>query len=261
MIDIHSHLLPGIDDGAPSLQVSLDMLDAYVANGFRTVAATPHLMGRLDAAYEAAVREAFAQVEPHARERGISLVRGFEVRLGPNLPDQLRGGDPITLDDSNVILLDLPFTEWPLYADATLFGVQAAGFRVVLAHPERYPSLQDDPSRAQGLVDRSIVLEVTIGSLSGAFGKRAKRCAEALLELGVVQVVATDAHSAGHRMAAVPAGMERLRELLGPDQVRRLTIEAPAMLLNGDAPPLPVRTLERSWRQRIPPPLLRPARK
>jgi protein-tyrosine phosphatase len=252
MIDIHSHLLPGVDDGAPSLQVSVDMLDAYAANGFRTVATTPHLAGRLDAGYAAAVQDAFNQVEPHARERGISLVRGFEVRLSPDLPDRLQRGEPIALGSTKAVLVDLPFTEWPLYADSTLFGVQAAGYRIVLAHPERYPSLQDDPSRATELVHRGVILQVTIGSFSGAFGKRAKRCAEALLDRGVVQIVATDAHSAGHRMAAVPAGMERLRDLVGPEQLQTLTVEAPSLLLNGNSPPPSAQLLKRSWRKRAP---------
>lgn len=252
MIDIHSHLLPGVDDGAPNVQASIDMLDAYVANGFVTVATTPHLMGRLDPAYRTTIDDAFAQVEPLARERGISLVRGFEIRLEPDLPKQLRRGEPIALGDTNVVLVDLPFTEWPMYADSTLFAVQTAGYRVVLAHPERYPGIQDNPARATELVSRGIILQVTIGSFSGAFGKRAKRCAETLLDLGVVQVVATDAHSAGHRMAAVPAGMDRLRKLVGQQQLETLTVLAPAMLLNGDGAPPPVRPVSTSWRERIP---------
>jgi protein-tyrosine phosphatase len=251
MIDLHSHLLPGIDDGAPTLDVSIAMLDAYAANGFRTVAATPHLMQRLDDAYATAVAGAFALVEPHARERGIALVRGYEIRLAPDLPAQLRDHAPVTLDGTDVVLVDLPFTEWPLYADTTLFAVQTTGYRVVLAHPERYSAIQDDPARADDLVARGIALQVTIGSLSGAFGKRARRAAEALLERGVVQLLATDAHSAGHRMAAVPAGLERLRALIGDGGIHQLLVEAPAMLLNGDGLPPPVRLPERSWRDRL----------
>lgn len=251
MIDIHSHLLPGVDDGAPNLQVSINMLDAYVTNGVRTVATTPHLLGRLDPAYQATIDDAFAQVEPHACERGISLIRGFEIRLEPDVPRQLSGGAPITLDGTNVVLVDLPFTEWPHYADATLFAVQTAGYRVILAHPERYPGIQDDPARAAALVSRGIVLQVTIGSFGGAFGKRAQKCAESLLAQGLIQIAATDAHSAGHRMAAVPAGLERLRDLIGADQLETLTVTAPAMLLNGDAPPPPVRAEARSWRHRL----------
>jgi protein-tyrosine phosphatase len=251
MIDLHSHLLPGIDDGAPDIDVAVKMLDAYVGNGFRTVATTPHLMQRLDQRCHQAVQDAFAQVEPHARERGISLVRGFEIRLMPDVPSQLIAGDRIGLEDTDTVLVDLPFTDWPLYADDTLFGVQTTGHRIILAHPERYPAIQDDPEKASDLVARGIILQVTIGSFSGAFGKRAKRSAETLLEHGLVHLLATDAHSAGHRMAAVPSGMARLRELLTPDQLHQLTVEAPACLLNGEAVPAPVQPATRSWRDRF----------
>lgn len=251
MIDLHSHLLPGIDDGAPNIDVSIAMLDAYVANGFRTVAVTPHLMQRLDERYRKSVDDAFALVEPHASERGITLLRGFEIRLMPDLPSQLNRGDEIGLEDSDVVLVDLPFTDWPLYVDDTLFGVQTTGRKVILAHPERYPAIQESPDKAEELVGRGIYMQVTIGSFSGAFGKRPKKTAEALLERGLVHLLATDAHSAGHRMAAVPAGFDRLRELLGEDQLHQLTIEAPANLLNGDRVPAPVQMQTRSWRERV----------
>jgi len=251
MIDLHSHVLPGIDDGAPNLDASIAMLDAWVANGFHTVAATPHLMQPLDERYAGAVDRAFRQVEPHAIERGLTLLRGYEIRLSPGVPDQLRRGDIIGLDGSDLLLIDLPFTDWPLYVDDTLFGVQTTGSKVILAHPERYPAIQEDPLKAEELVGRGIYLQVTIGSFSGAFGKRAKKSAETLLESGLVHLLATDAHSAGHRMAAVPAGLERLRELIGQEGIHQLTIEAPANLLNGDPPPAPVRTRALSWRDRL----------
>jgi protein-tyrosine phosphatase len=251
MIDLHSHLLHGIDDGAASFDVSLAMLDAYATAGFRTVAATPHLMERLDPDYAARIHAAFTRLEPHARERGIALVRGFEIRLSPETPSWFDQGHPIDIEGTGVVLVDLPFTEWPLYADSTLFAVQTAGHKVVLAHPERYPAIQDDPSRAEALVGRGVALQLTIGSFSGAFGKRARRTAETLLSRGIVQLLATDAHSAGHRMAAVPAGLKRLRELIGDTGLRQLLTEAPASLLNGDPLPPPIILPDRTWRHRL----------
>lgn len=240
VIDLHSHILPNIDDGAGSLEVSLAMLDAYRSLGARTVFATPHLTGRLDADYRTRVDAAFCEVANRARAIGIGLERGFEIRLDPGTPAQLRSGAPVTLAGTRVALIDLPFTAWPHYADDTLFAVQTSGFIPVLAHPERYPGVQHNPDIARRLVDRGILLQVTAGSFSGIFGRSAKRSAESLLAMGLVHLVATDAHSAGHRMAAVPSGLKRLRQLVGDAGLRRLTVEAPAMLLNGDdLQPLP----------------------
>jgi protein-tyrosine phosphatase len=241
VLDLHCHILPDVDDGAESLDVSVAMLDAARRIGIRTIVATPHLTERLDPGYAATVDAAFRRVEPLAAERGIALERGFEIRLSPDLPRRLRAGEPCTLAGSRVVLVDLPFVDdWPHFVDDTLFDLQASGFLPILAHPERYPHVQRRPEVGQELAGRGIALQVNLASLAGTFGRRARRAAEELLRLGAVHLVATDAHSAGHRMAAVPDGLAHLRKLSGDDGVRRLTVEAPATLLNGDALPQPV---------------------
>jgi protein-tyrosine phosphatase len=252
MIDIHSHILPGIDDGAASLQVSRDMLAASAAAGFNTIIATPHLVNQLQPDYLRAIRSALDQLQPYAQAAGITLLQGFEIRLNPDLPRQLLRGDPIALESTNVILLDLPFTAWPPFTDDIFFQVQAAGYRIVLAHPERYPAIQEDPNIAVHLVERGIILQLTIGSLGGIHGRTARRTAEELVRLGTVQLVATDAHSAGDRMAAVPAGINRLRDLLGTDQLQDLLAIGPGALLSGVPLPAPVRPINRTWTSRLP---------
>lgn len=241
MLDIHNHILPGVDDGAATLDVSIAMLDAALALGIRTIVATPHLTEPLSDDYATTIQAAFERVEPQARARGIALERGFEIRLSPDLPRRLRAGEPITLAGSRAVLVDLPFVDdWPLYVDETLFAVQSSGFQPILAHPERYPRIQRSPELAREIAARGVSLQVNIASLTGIFGRRAKRAAEVLLRSGIVHLVATDAHSAGHRMAATPDGLTRLRELVGEGSMRALTIEHPASLLNGDPLPAPV---------------------
>lgn len=231
--------------------MSVEMLDAFVDYGFHTVAATPHLVGPLQPGYAERVAKAFDTIVPLARERGISLVRGFEIHLDPTVAGQLTADAGLTLGHTDIALVDLPFTEWPLHADASLFAVQAAGCRVILAHPERYPAIQDDPGKAEELVDHGVALQVTISSFSGVFGKVARRSAEELLARGLVHLVATDAHSTGRRMAAVPAGLARLRDLAGEDGLRRLTVDAPAAILANEPLPPPVRALPRPWYDRL----------
>lgn len=240
LLDIHSHILPGIDDGASSLDVSIAMLDAARTIGIRSIIATPHLTGPLSEAYDDEVRAALNLIEPHARERNIVIERGFEIRLSPDLLLRLREGEASTLAGTNVVLVDLPFIDWPLYADDTIFALQAAGFQPILAHPERYPRIQKSPGFGLEIAQRGVALQVNIASLTGLFGRQARRAAEDLLKLGAVHLAATDAHSAGHRMAAVPEGMNRLRDLVGEEGLNRLVTENPASLLNGDPLPAPV---------------------
>lgn len=252
MIDLHSHILHGIDDGARTMQDSLDMLDSYAAQGFRTVVATPHLVGPLHPEYAERVVRAHVALEPLARDRGITLARGFEIQLDPGTARQLTAHLPITLAGTGVVLVDLPFTEWPLYADAAFFAVQAAGYRIILAHPERYPGIQGDPGRAEALVARGIALQVNVGSFCGVFGNAARKSAEDLIARGLVHMVATDAHSPGRRLASVPAGLARLRQLVGEDHLRRLTTDMPKAVLD-DKPFLPpIRPPRRSWWDRLP---------
>lgn len=240
MIDLHSHILPSVDDGAGSPQVSLDMLDAAGAMGIRTIVATPHLVGRLTPAYDAQVHGAFRLIESHARASGIVLLSGFEIRLSPDLPSRLAQGEPITLNGGKVVLVDLPPIDWPHHVDSTLFEIQTAGFLPILAHPERYTDIQKDPSMGLRLAERGIGLQVTIGSFSGIFGKRAKRAAEELVRLGAVHLAATDAHSAGHRMAAVPEGLRRLNKMVGEVNLQQLAVHTPNALLQDGVLPDPI---------------------
>jgi len=237
VIDLHSHLLPAVDDGAASAEVTTAMLAKARDTGFSIMAATPHLPGPLSSAYRDRVETAFEQTRALAVAFGVEVRLGYEVALSPDLPDRLERGEPSTLGGGSAVLVDLPFLGWPHHAEETLFALQVAGFQPILAHPERYAEVQRDPRRVAGLVERGVVLQVTISSLAGVFGKAAQRCAEQMLRQDMVHLVATDAHSAGHRFAAVPAGLQRLRELVGDERLAQLVETVPRALLAGD--PLP----------------------
>jgi protein-tyrosine phosphatase len=234
VIDIHSHILPEIDDGALSLDDSVAMLDEMARLGFHTIVATPHLTGELTAAYDDAVTRAHDAVRPLAAERGIELVRGFEIRLSPDLPTRLRGGEPITIGDSTAVLVDLPPSGWLYDLDEVLFNVQASGFQPVLAHPERYPMLQKRPRHGRELAERRGLLQVTVGNYDRLLGRWAKKAAEALLHARAVHVVATDAHSAMDRLLSVlpalrrserPVGTAALQPPSPPVRQTRCTVE------------------------------------
>ncbi|GIW04559.1 MAG: tyrosine protein phosphatase [Thermomicrobiales bacterium] len=237
MIDVHIHVLPGVDDGAASLDVAREMLIRAKELGFTTLVATPHLDGPLTPAYRASIEEAAAAIDPEAKELGLSLVRGFENLLTPDLPRRLECGEPVTLGGSRTILVELPFSGWPLHTEQALFAIQAAGFRPLLAHPERYATLHADLDRALALAERGVLLQVTIGSLAGLFGRHALRVAEELLLNDAVTVLATDAHFVGQRIDTVPRGLERARQLVGEARVRQLLNENPEALLRDQALP------------------------
>lgn len=254
MIDLHLHLLPAVDDGAASLDISREMLARAASLGFTSLAATPHLSGPLTPQYDACVRSALHEVVNAANGIPVTIELGFEILLSPDLPHRLDRGERSRLADSTTVLVELPFAGWPLYAEQTLFDIQTLGLRPLLAHPERYATVQDEPERALELAQRGVLMQVTFGSLVGLFGKSAQRTAELLLRDEAVTVLASDAHSAGQRFVSVEEGLRRAEELVGPARLRQLVYDNPKALLKSRPLPAPAELVvselgERGWRK------------
>ena len=252
MIDLHTHVLPGIDDGPPSLEGSLALARAAAAAGTTTLVATPHITWDLPNDAEV-VANGIAELQPALDEAGI--------------PIRVRGGGEVVitraldLPDEDLAALRLGGGEWllaecPLSGSATgfellLHQLQARGHRIVLAHPERAPSLQRDPSILRGLVDAGMLSSITAGSLRGDFGSTVQRFSFDLLEQDLVHNVASDAHDAQRRrpgMAdAIEAAAVEMPGLL--ERADWLTYEVPrAVLEGGPIPPAPGRPPERRKR-------------
>ncbi len=243
MIDLHLHVLPGIDDGARSTSEARAMLNRLRATGFTRLVSTPHLMEPLTPEYHRQALDALNELRPVAAEFGLSLGLGYEHLLMPGLANRLLANEPSTLDGSNAVLVELPFIGWPRHADSSLFDLRAAGYRPVLAHPERYVAVQDNPELALRVADQGTAMQLTAASFAGVYGKAAEKSAKALLELGLnrnaIIVLSTDAHSDGQRLAKVPAGLDWIRNNLrdGALIVEWATTFSPAQLLNSQSIP------------------------
>lgn len=221
------------------MAVAQEMLSTASELGFTRLVATPHLDGPLDPDYQHKAETLARQVGQAARALGIRVDQGYEIQLDPGLAHRLQDGAPVTLAGSQTVLVELPFSGWPHHAEHSLFELQAAGFRPLLAHPERYAGVQSDIEKVVELAGRGIMLQVTFSSLSGLFGRTAQRIAEALLERNLVTALATDAHGAGNRLQGVRKGIERARELVGDERLDQLVRANPAALLADEALPEP----------------------
>jgi protein-tyrosine phosphatase len=243
MIDFHSHLVPGVDDGASSLDEALAGLGEMRAQGVHTVVTTPHLGASLaatdpeaHASYLAAVDAAFdALAEAAARAYpDVHLERGFEVMLDTPRPDF---ADPrVRLAGTRAVLVEFPFMNVPPNVSGVLFEVGMGGWAAVVAHPERYGNLQD-PSEAEGWRRAGARLQVNHGSLLGKYGPQARDRAVALLRRGLVDYLSSDYHARGS--CHVAAGRAEAARLVGEERAALLTETNPARLLEG-RPPLPV---------------------
>lgn len=215
MIDLHLHVLPAVDDGAGSLRESRAMLERLVRLGFSHLVATPHLMEPLSSEYRLATKRALELVRPIAGELGLSIDMGYEHLLSPDLTRRLKAGESSTLAGSNAVMVELPFIGWPRHTESSLFDLMIAGYRPVLAHPERYLEVQSNPERALSAAQQGAVLQLTFASFAGLYGRVAERTAKTILQSGLNQgahiLFATDAHSDGSRLSSVPEGISRVR--------------------------------------------------
>ena len=240
VIDLHSHILPGLDDGPATMEGSLALARAAVEAGTNTILATPHINGdfgispdRIDAAL-AGLRAALA-------DAGIPLqvLSGGEIaiwRLVDLDEDTLRR---LSLGGGRYLLVESPFS--PVVGDfePMVLDLQARGHRILLAHPERCPAFQRDPARLERLIAAGALAQVTAGSMTGAFGSTVKRYTAALLRDGLAHAVASDAHDHVQRPPGLAAGFEALEpELPGLEAQREwMTVLLPAAILSGGEPP------------------------
>ncbi len=233
MIDVHSHLLPGLDDGPRSWEEAIALCKLIAAEGVRVSVATPHL---IDGVYEndsTRVRPLVEELQRRLQKAGVPLevLPGAEVDFSSR---RVAAGDETlpTLGRSRAVLLEMPVAVVPPAIDETIFSLRARGMVPVIAHPERNELLQEQPQMAGRWTQTGALLQLDADSLLGLWGRRTKRCAEALLALGLAHMLATDAHSCDRRPPRLREALARATEVVGPD-ARKLVEDAPAALLAG----------------------------
>jgi protein-tyrosine phosphatase len=250
LIDLHSHLLPGIDDGPPDMAGAVALARAAAAQGTRTLAATPHLRGDFPDVRPDELGARCREVRAAIRDAGIELevVQGGEAGLMWAVhasDDDLRAGSYGGRGAD--LLVETPYGALTSTFEELLFSLAMRGYRVLLAHPENNPTFQAEPERLLGLVERGVLLQVTARSLSRP-GRRSRprALAEALVRDGAVHVLASDAHSGGQpRPPALAAGVATAAELVGEERARWMADAAPAAVLAGEPLPDPPPPAER----------------
>ncbi len=221
MVDIHCHMIPGIDDGSPSLEVSLDMARMAVNDGIGTVICTPHQLGNFQHNSGDSIRQQTQQFQIELQKARIPLrvLPGGDVRIEEPMIRGLGDGAVMSLaDHRRHVLLELPHELYfPL--EPILQNLEAKGMVGILSHPERNRGILQQPELIPTLVDQGCLMQVTAGSLLGSMGKECQELSRSMLLDGLVHFIASDAH-----------GNKLRRPLLRRafDEVARLTDEATA---------------------------------
>jgi protein-tyrosine phosphatase len=235
MIDLHCHLLPGVDDGARDLEEALAMARLAAADGIRAIVATPHVMNGLYHHTREELQAHFTRLKEYLDAQGLplALYLGADIHLSPGLIQNLERQELPALNNQRYLLLELPAFALPSALHEILFGLRARGFIPIITHPERNAAIQKNPEQAAELSRFGALFQVTAMSLTGEFGKVVQACAAALLEKGLVQVLATDAHSREGRPPILSAGVRAAEKLIGKDAALRLVTAHPERVLAG----------------------------
>lgn len=199
MIDIHCHILPGIDDGAADVYDTLEMALIAANSGIKAIVATPHcnIPWNNGNYYGTAYREALQKARNAiAQERiPIKIISGMEVFVTFDLPDLIKEGKILTINHSDYLLVEFDFGEDPEFVDIMVDRIREIGIKPIIAHPERYDFIKEDISFAQRLVDKGCYLQANKGSFLGTYGTRCESAALALAQQNLLSFVASDAHS------------------------------------------------------------------
>ena len=237
MIDIHSHILPGVDDGADSTEEALAMLGIAASCGVSTIVATPHFDpgSGYDNVVSSSLEDRFRRLEYSAGAEGIpvKLVKGMEIFAGEDVPYMLGDGRLWTLGGTKYFLTEFSFTEDPDYCREYLKRCRRHGFKPVIAHPERYVFIQRDPQIAYEWCREGYGLQINRGSLLGRFGEESETTSERLVRHGLVACIASDAHGADRRSTYLKDVKEFLDSEMGEEYSDLLLNRNPARILAG----------------------------
>lgn len=234
MIDIHCHILHDFDDGASTLEESLEMARIAIYSGVTEVVATPHFRGEPEfLEQQPLIDERYHELKAALEQLNLPLKlhKGAEVLCLSQTPELAAAGLLPTIGNSRYVLTEFYFDESFTFMNDCLSAFTACGYQPVIAHPERYDAIQRDPTRVQDWVECGFALQLNKGSILGSFGSRAERTANALLELGFVHMFASDAHGSRFRTPHIGALTQWAEEYCDSECARILLTENPSRIL------------------------------
>ena len=233
-VDLHSHVLPGLDDGVRTLPESLELIAALAGIGFSTICATPHQRADMYLPARESIDAAYAKVGAALPSGSPTLNLGAENFWDEVLAARLPKGEQPTYTGGRAFLFEIPVGMWPPRILETLFDARLRGTLPVMAHPERYAALWNQPERVASIA-RTAALVIDLAALEGAHGENEKRMSRLLVDEGIAHAGASDSHCLEDVKLAA-AGIAWIKKRHGQARVDRMLDEAPRMILTGELP-------------------------
>ena len=236
MIDIHSHILPYTDDGSRSWEMSIDMARQYVEEGYKKVIATPHWIEFSSTSLKKENEERLEGLREKLKEEKIDLevVLGNEIFINLDIDKYLEDKEASSLGDSKYILIEFSRNDYPSFIDLVLYNLQLKGYRPIIAHPERYRYVWENPNLVADWIEKGALMQMNLPSILGIYGKRQKETAKILLKNNMVHFLATDSHSNKRRSPKAAKGMEEVKKLVAKEVFEDIAINNQYKLLNNE---------------------------
>jgi tyrosine-protein phosphatase YwqE len=203
-VDLHSHLIPGIDDGSPDLESTMSLLERFKEFGYRKVVTSPHVMADGYKNTPEIILGGLEKVREEIQRVGLDMEidAAAEYYLDHELENLVKAKNVLTFGgDNKYVLFELPFIGEPSVLLQVIFGMQTNGYKPVLAHPERYQFWHNSYERLEDLKDRGVLLQLNMIALSGAYGPGAKKIAERMIDDGFYEFIGSDCHNMNHIQA------------------------------------------------------------
>ncbi len=234
MIDIHTHILNGVDDGSKSMEETIAILKEAVKAGVTDIILTPHYVP--DGNYVENVKANQKRIEEVIRETikqniDIRLYQGNEIYVTSHIEDLIYEGEAITLNKTRYVLFELPMTHNISYLHDVVYRLLGEGFIPIIAHPERYTFFQNDQSKMIDLIEKGVVFQANLGSILGMYGKEAKKALIAMLKTNKIHFLASDVHRAGTIYPKMKEIQEELKKYISEDKLQELTQIHPNLVL------------------------------
>ena len=198
--DMHSHFLPGIDDGAPTIEDSIALIRGMHSMGYKRLITTPHIYWDIYKNTSEIIHEKLSIVRDEIKRQGleIEIEAAAEYFCDEHFEELIEKRDLLSFGDNKYVLLEISFMDENVNLQRALFNLRLAGYRPVLAHPERYEYWHSNFEKYEKYYDQEIILQLNINSLTGHYGPGVKRISERLIDKGMIQFLGSDCHHHGH---------------------------------------------------------------
>lgn len=230
MIDIHTHILPGVDDGSQDMEQTIEILNEAKKYGVTDIIFSSHFSERYKDSL-AERRKIFKRVKPQADEIGVNIYLGNEMFIASDLMEQIQKKKACSLNDSRYVLFEFPLHDKRLDMIEVINSIKMAGKVPILAHPERYRYFNDMPEIFNDFVDMGVLLQCNIGSLVGQYGSKAEIISRKLLKCGLVSFLATDTHRPDVVYPNLPEIYKKIKGMIGEEELKKLIEDNPRKVI------------------------------